>query len=212
MHTAHLDASQTCVGMPPDCASNDLMERPSSATPQHLYQALEEMAHHPLRTIVPPWSWKAAACTAVIRALAFFAANLRSGREQATKALVVEAIFAVLAGGLIGAISQYLRNTKPLWATATFLTLILPGAMTLAQAGVHHVAGTRHQSGGLVASFFLAACAAAYTWYAMRHGAMLGGVDQTTVRHDLRALPRLSLDFLLSVPRLLATHVGVSKD
>lgn len=154
-------------------ASNDLMGRFSPATPQHLSQALKEMVRHPLRTIVPPWSWKAAACTATIRAFAFFAANLRSGREQATKALLVEAVFAVFAGGLIGAVSQYLRSTKPLWATAVFLSVVLPGAMTLAQATVHHIAGTQHQSSGLVASFLLAAFAAAYTWYAMRHGAMV---------------------------------------
>lgn len=109
----------------------------------------------------------------------------------------------MFAGGLIGAVSQYLRNTKPLWATAVFLSLVLPGAMTLAQAGVHHFAGTQHQSSGLVASSLLAAFAAAYTWYAMRHGAMLGGVEQTTVSHDLRVLPRISVDFFLSVPRLI---------
>jgi hypothetical protein len=37
----------------------------------------------------------------------------------------------------------------------------------------------------------------AYSWYAMRHGAMLGGVDETTVSHDLRSLPRISMDFFL---------------
>ena len=166
------------------------------------------MVHHPLRTIVPPWSWKAAVSTAAFRGLAFFASNLQAGREQATRAMVIEAVFAVFAGGLIGAISQYLRHTKPRWATALFLSLVLPGAMTLAQGGLHRVAGTRHQSSGLVASFFIAAFSAAYTWYAMRHGAMLGGVEQTAVSHDLRVLPRISLDFFLSIPRLIRMEAG----
>jgi hypothetical protein len=189
-----------------------MIQPSSSASPAHLNEALKEMLRHPLRTIVPPWSWKAAACTATLRALAFFAANLRSGREQATKALIVEAIFAVFVGGLIGAVSQYLRSTKPVWETAIFLSLVLPGTMTLAQAGVHHIAGTRHQSSGLVASFFLAAFAASYTWYAMRHGAMLGGVEQTSVSHDLRVLPRISMDFFLALPRLIGTQVRGKSD
>ena len=165
------------------------------------------MLGNPIRTLVPPWSWKAAALTAVLRSLAFFATNLRSGRQQATKALVVEAVFAVFVGGLIGAISQVLRQAEPLWATALLVWAGLPGLMLLAQAGVHHMARTPHRSGGLAVSFCLAAAAAAFTWYAMRHGAMLGGIDQTTVRHDLHALPGIARDFLLAAPRLLSTRL-----
>jgi hypothetical protein len=76
--------------------------------------------------------------------------------------------------------------------------------MILAQLAVHRMAGTPHRSGGLVTSFCLAAVASAFSWYAMRQGAMLGGIDETTVGHDLRSLPGITLDFLLVVPRLLA--------
>jgi hypothetical protein len=177
------------------------MQRPPTTAPVNLKHALPEMLRHPFRTIVPPWSWKAAACTAAVRGVAVLRPTSALGANKATKAMVVEAIFAVFAGGLIGAISQYLRRARPMWATAVFLCIAFPGLMTLAQAGVHHVAGTPHRSGGLVASFCLASLAAAYTWYAMRRGAMLGGVDQTTVSHDLRALPHLTLEFVMAVPR-----------
>lgn len=178
--------------------------RPKALPPrENLGEALREMLRRPVRTLVPPWSWKAAVFTAVLRALAFFITNLRSGRAEATKAMLVEALFAVFAGGLIGAISQQLRKAKPLWATALVVWFGLPGLMLLAQAGVHRVVHTPHLSGGLVASFLLAALAAAFTWYAMRHGAMLGGVDETTVRHDLQALPSITLNFLLAGPRYL---------
>ena len=134
--------------------------------------------------------------TAVLRSVAFFATNLRSGPGQATKALVVEAIFAIFAAGLVGAISQQLRAAEPLWATALLVWAGLPGLMLLAQVGVHRLAGTPHLSGGLVASFCLAAGAAAFTWFAMRHGAMLGGVDETPIGQDIKALPGISLDFV----------------
>lgn len=183
------------------------MQPTPSGPPERLSQALPEMIRRPLRTIVPPWSWKAAACTAAVRAAVFFATNLRSGPEEATKAMIVEAVYAVFAGGLIGAISQHLRRARPLWATALLLCVALPGIMTLAQFGVHHLAKTEHPSTGLFVSFCLAALAAAYTWYAMRHGAMLGGIDQTTVRHDLRSLPRITLNFLLAGPRWIGSKL-----
>ena len=161
------------------------------------------MLRHPIRTIVPPWSWKAAAFSALLRALAFFATNLRSGEREATKAMLVEAVFAIFASGLVGAISQRLRDAEPLWATALLVWAGLPGVLLLGQAGVHHLAGTPHLSGGLFVSFLLASVASAFTWYAMRHGAMLGGADQTTIRHDVGALPGISLDFVLAAPRMV---------
>ena len=117
--------------------------------------------------------------------------------------MAVEALFAIFAAGLVGAISQQLRKTKPLWATALLVWLGLPGLLLLAQIGVHRLARTPHLSGGLVASFCMAAVAAAFTWFAMRQGILLGGDDETTVRHDINALPRVLLDFLLAGPRLL---------
>lgn len=143
----------------------------------------------------------------MVRALAFFATNLQSGHTAATKAMLVEAVYAIFAGGLIGALSQQLRAAKPLWATALLLCLGLPGLMTLAQAVVHHYAGTPHQSGGFLVSLGFAALTALYSWYAMRQGAMLGGAEATTVQHDLQSLPRISLDLVLLAPRHLRARL-----
>jgi hypothetical protein len=159
------------------------------------------MIRNPIRTIVPAWSWKAAACSAVVRGLAFFVTNLQSGHSAATKAMLVEAVYAIFAGGLIGAVSQQLRRAKPLSATAPLICIGLPGVMTLAQLALHHFAGTPHQSAGLLVSLCFAALTASYSWYAMRCGAMLGGTEATTVWHDLQSLPRITLDFLLLAPR-----------
>lgn len=179
------------------------MDQAPRVPPEDLRSALSAMLRDPIRTIVPPWSWKAAACSAVVRALAFFATNLQSGRTAATKAMLIEAAYAVLAGGLIGAVSQQLRRARPLWATGLLVCVVLPALMTFAQLAVHHVAKTPHQSGGVILSLCFAALAAAYSWYAMRRGAMLGGTDATTVWHDLQSLPRISLDFFLLAPRAL---------
>lgn len=180
------------------------MLRRSPPPPEDLPQALWQILSRPILTLVPPWSWKAAACSATLRAATFFVTNLRSGRWVATKAMLVEAIFAVFAGGLIGAISQQLRRAKPLWATALVVWAVLPGVMLVVQFALHRLAGTPHLGGGLVSSFVLAALASAFSWYAMRQGAMLGGVDQTSIAHDLTALPGIVFSFLMVLPRLFA--------
>jgi hypothetical protein len=77
-------------------------------------------------------------CSAIVRALASFVTNLQSGQSAATKAMLVEAVYAIFIGGLIGALSQQLRRAKPLWATALLICLGLLGVMTLAQAAIHH--------------------------------------------------------------------------
>ena len=176
------------------------MSRSSLAPPEDLKQALRQILEHPVRTLIPPWSWKAAVFNAVLRALTFFATNLRSGRWEATKAMLVEAVFAVFAGGPVGALSQQLRRAKPLWATAFLVWAGLPGIMIVAQFVLHRFVRTPHLGTGLITSFCLAAGASSFSWYAMRHGAMLGGNEETTIAHDLRMLPGLFLNFLLAAP------------
>ena len=170
-----------------------------------LRKILRDIVREPIKTLVPPWSWKAAAFAAVVRGAAFFVTNLQAGRGEATKALAVEAVFALVTGGLIGAISQQLRNAEPLWATAAVVWIALPGLMLLAQSGVHRLAQTPHLSGGLVLSFLVSGVSAAFSWYAMRHGAMLGGSHETTILHDIEVLPKILLNFLLAGPRMVAS-------
>ena len=179
--------------------------------PVNLGWALREMLSHPLRTLIPPWSWKAAAFAAALRGLTFFVTNLQAGREEAVKALVVEALFAFATGGLIGAISQQLRRAEPLWATASVVWVGLPSVMLLAQSGVHRLAHTPHLSGGLVLSYSVAMVSAAFSWYAMRNGAMLGGTDETTVLHDMEALPKILLRFLLLGPSFVVSMFRVER-
>ena len=175
--------------------------------PVHLRQILRNIVREPVRTLVPPWSWKTAAFAAAVRGAAFFITNVQAGRGEATKALVVEAVFAFVTGGLIGAISQQLRNAEPLWGTAAVVWIGLPGMMLLAQSEVHRLAHTPHLSGGLLLSFLVSAISAAFSWYAMRHGAMLGGSDETTVLHDIEVLPKILLNFLLAGPTALASFL-----
>jgi hypothetical protein len=184
-------AAPLLIGQHPD-ASTDLRK------------TLVGMIKSPIRSIVPPWSWKAAVFSAALRALTFFVTNLKAGERMALRAMWVEAAYAIIAAGLAGAISQQLRRTKPLWATLLVVLVGLPGVFVIGQAGIHALAHTPRVAGGLIASFFLTSLSSGFSWYAMRHGAMLGGVDDTTISHDLKALPSIALKFLLAVPRAIA--------
>jgi hypothetical protein len=52
--------------------------------------------------------------------------------------------------------------------------------MLLVQVASLRMAGTPRLGCGLVVSCCLAALASVFSWYAMRRGAMLGGINQTT--------------------------------
>jgi hypothetical protein len=171
--------------------------------PADLWTILRRMVRNPVQSIAPPWSWKAAIFSSVLRASTFFAINLRGGRQIAIRAMIVEAAYAIFAAGLVGAVSQQLRKARPLWATLSVVLLGLPGIFVLGQSCVHRAAHTPHVAGGLLVSFLLTSLSSGFSWYAMRHGAMLGGTEDTTILHDFKALPAIFLGFLQAVPRAI---------
>jgi hypothetical protein len=179
----------------------------SGARTEELGTVLGQMLRHPVRTLMPVWSWKSAGVSALLRASTFFWTNLRSGEFDAIRAGLVEAVFAVFAAGMLGAVSQRLRLAVPAWKTALVVWLAMPLAMLLAQFGVHKLAGTPHLGTGLIASFCFAAIASSFSWYAMRNGALLGGDAETSLGHDARHLPRIVLGYVLVVPRAVGRWV-----
>jgi hypothetical protein len=168
-----------------------------------LSEALRDIVMHPIKSLWPAWSWKAAGMSALLRAGVFFWTNLRAGEMRATRAGLVEVVFAIFAAGVMGSVSQQLRKARPVWVTALFVWLGMPAAMLFAQLGVHKLARTQYMGTGLVVSFCFAAIASSFSWYAMRHGVLLGGDEETSLVHDVRHLPRIVLNYVLAGPRLL---------
>jgi hypothetical protein len=168
-----------------------------------LSDALRDMVVHPIRSLWPAWSWKAAGMSALLRAAVFFWTNLRVGRMAASRAGLVEVVFAIFAAGVMGAVSQQLRKAKPVWVTALVVWVGMPAVMLFAQLGVHKLARTQYMGTGLAVSFCFAAIASSFSWYAMRHGVLLGGDAETSLVHDVRHLPRIVLDYVLAGPRML---------
>jgi hypothetical protein len=168
--------------------------------------ALLDLLRRPLVNLVETWNWKAAALSAIIRAAIFLVANLRAGGHRAFRAMVVEGIFAILASGVMGAITQRLRSARPIAATGLVVWLAMPAAMVAAEAAVHHAFATPHLRVGLTLSFLLASVASGFGWFAQRRGVLLAGGVNDSVAHDLRTLPGVVLDFFTTPFRALTRH------
>lgn len=136
--------------------------------------------YRPARYAFAGWNWKTAAVSAVLRAALFFATNRRASHAAAFRSAVVEALFAIVAAGLLGAATQKLRDAKPVAVAAGLVWLGLPALAVAAQALVHHLAGTPHLSTGLWVSFVFASIASGCTWVLQRRGFLLTGGDGTS--------------------------------
>ena len=163
--------------------------------------ALWDIVRRPAKNLLTGWNWKAALISVCIRASVFFATNLRAGHASAVRASFVEAGFAIVAAGLLAAMTQRVRHAKPVWATGIAVWLGVPCLLLTMQSTVHHLAGTPHMKTGLIASFCMAAFGSGFNWYAQRRGVLVTGPE--SAGGDLQQLPRVLVDFLLAGPRAL---------
>jgi hypothetical protein len=153
--------------------------------------------------LVGRFNWKTAATSAMLRAILFFCTNLRAGGQLALRATLVEATYAVCAMGIFGAVTQRIRNARPVWLTGMIVWLAIPGVLLSAQYFVHRAFGTPELRASMIASFCFAALGTGFNWFAMRRGAMITGAQRSSFAADLRALPNLVLDFVTALPRAL---------
>jgi di/tricarboxylate transporter len=152
------------------------------------------MVRHPLG-LLADWNWKAALFSAMIRGVIFFTTNLRAGHSQAIRATVVELVYATVAAGFAGAITQRLRHAVPVRLTATVVCIAIPIMMLSLQAFAHTITGTPHMRTGLIVSFLFASIATAFNWFSMSRGAFVTGEDRSFLR-DLIIVPKLLVQFV----------------
>lgn len=175
--------------------------RPNEVTPaaprDRLGHGLRDAVEHPHLVLLRPWNWKAAVVSAVFRAGVFLAANRHDGRAHAVETATAEVLVGFVCSGLLGALTQRLRDTRPLWATLLVVWIAMPAAMVAVEAEAQRLVHTQHLRVGLLTSFVVAAVTSGFTWFAMRHGALLQGEGDDSLRHDLRTLPGIILEFVI---------------
>ena len=171
--------------------------------------ALREMAHHPFG-LLQDWNWKTATLSALIRAVVFFRVNLRAGHAAASRAMLVEAVYAIVAAGLAGAVLQRLRHAEPRRQTALLICLLIPFSLLAMQALVHAVMGTPRLGWSLLASFCMAALGTGFNWFAMSRGALVTGAPRS-LAGDLLLLPRLIWQFVTALPQAVFSGNDANK-
>jgi hypothetical protein len=151
------------------------------------------------------WNWKSAWLSIILRGPIFLAASIPGGFRAAVSAVATECAFCALGAGLYGALVQCVKDATPEWMTAVFLGVLVPAAFQVGEYFLHVAGGTPHLRLAAIASAFVAAVSSLFNWYAMRRGALLVGGEGGSFGSDLRRLPKLLLNFVIFLPRRLAS-------
>lgn len=175
--------------------------RVATDEPGTLAGVLVWLVCHPWQSLVRRWNYKSALLSASIRLLLFLATNLRAGLEAATAAMLTEALFRLGTSGFYGAITQAFRRAEPRGPATLCALVILPVVSHGLELLVHWWRGTPELVASVLASVALTVVSTAFNLYAMRRGALVVGATSASLLADLRALPRLLIQFTAMVGR-----------
>ncbi|MBI5281196.1 MAG: hypothetical protein HY858_05885 [Candidatus Solibacter usitatus] len=152
--------------------------------------------------MTPIWNWKTALCSGLFRAPAFAAVSLRAGWHVAARSGLTEFVLFAAVSGSTGAAIQRFRHLRPAWLARLVILGILPAAMHLSEFAWHSLLDTPARCSGVFLSIAMSVVAEAFSWYAMRQGAMLTGGDGNSLLRDLSRMPAIAAGFLLWICRL----------
>jgi len=154
------------------------------------------------------WNWKSAVLSIMLRVPVFALAAARRGLGAILLATLIEAAVCGFNAGCYAAVVQGLRDRKPVWLTALFISVILPAIGQVIEYQVHVWRGTPHAIPAVIVSTVLAALSSLFNWYAMKRGTLLVGGEGNSFSTDLRRIPLLLYRFLLLGPRWLLRRAG----
>jgi hypothetical protein len=181
------------------------MRRPDKVTlpPVSVAETLADLFFNPWRRLLLRWNWKTALLSACVRGTIFFIANLGAGLGAAIGAMGVEAaLFATLAG-FYGALVQAFRRAQPAWAAAMTVMLLAPAVNHTLEYVLHYANGTKRIAAGIAASISVSILSALFNLFAMRRGVLIVGDERAPLVDDLRRMPRVVFDFVMTIPRAL---------
>ncbi len=180
--------------------SDETTLRPAPESP---LAALAGLILDPKERLLRRWNWKAAILSALVRGTIFFCANIGAGFAAAVSAMCLEAALYATVAGFFGAIVQAFRKTRPVWAAAMILMVLLPVVDHALEYVLHYANGTKKLAAGMAASISLSTLSAAFNLFAMRRGALIVGEESAPLIDDLRRAPRVVFDFFMAIPRAL---------
>ncbi|MFN6963799.1 MAG: hypothetical protein ACK4S4_08540 [Pyrinomonadaceae bacterium] len=161
------------------------------------------LVRHPLEAVIYRWNWKAAVLSAMLRAPIFFWAYLfqKHGVADAVGAMLAQAAFRILFGGVNGAIIQAFRRVQPAWHAVLTIPLVLAAFSHVVEFVVSSIydslTGTRGKGKAILVSVAISIISAVFNLFAMRRGVLLVK-DETkqSLWRDLKRMPWIALEFI----------------
>ena len=158
----------------------------------------------PMARTLTRWNWKSAVPSSIFRAILFLIANWSAGPAAAFSAMGLEFAYRSVTAGFHGALTQSLRGIEPAWRGAVAASLLLPAAGNSLEWLLHKLRGTPNLRTSIAASVIFTMVSSLFHLFSMRRGHFIAGERSLPLREDLRQVPALLRDFVLTGPRLLA--------
>jgi len=162
-----------------------------------------ELLAHPLQTIIYRWNWKSAVLSAILRAPIFFWAYLfqKHGVATAVGAMLAQAFFRALFGGVNGSIIQAFRKVQPAWHAVFTIPLVLAAFSHVIEftvsAAYDAATGTHGKGKAIMVSVIISIVSAIFNLFAMRRGALLVKDESgQPFWRDLIRMPWIALEFI----------------
>ncbi len=165
-----------------------------------VFDVFRELFTHPWQMLIQRWNWKSAVFSSILRGLIFLFANLAAGWRAATGAMLAEFLYRAATAGFYGALTQAFRRVEPVWMAGIAVMILLPLVSHSLELAVHLLRGTPKIVTSLIASVGFTWISTLFNLYAMRRGALLVDSGANSFRADLRQVPRLILEFVISLP------------
>jgi hypothetical protein len=160
-----------------------------------------ELARHPVLHLIRQWNWKNALFTALVRGGVFFATNLVAGFPAAARALAVDAAFRVPLSGMYAAVTQALKSAQPRWAVLLIIGGFVPAFGHTVELVVHWLFATPELRVSVLTSVAFSAASTLFNLFSMQRGVFLVGAAARPFGEDVKRLPLLLVDFLLTPVR-----------
>src|SRR5262245_59030135 len=174
---------------------------PAQSTDRSVGAVFRRLLRDPLSTLCGRWNWKSALLSSLLRSAIFFFANLSAGLPAALAAMQTELFFRAISSGFYGALTESFCEAEPPWAATLAVAVFLPFANHSLEFLIHWMRGTRRLVPSILFSVCFTLVSTLFNFYAMRRGALVVGEGRRSLAQDLRAMPRLLVDFILVVPR-----------
>lgn len=163
---------------------------------------LRHLIGNPL-AIIGRWNWKSALLSALIRGSIFFMTNLGEGTAAALNAFAIESSFYIVTAGFYGGIIESFRRVQPYWQAVVTVTVLVPLINHSLEFLLHWIGGTRRIAIGVAVSLVFSLFSANFNLFIMSRGTLIVGTGREPLWRDLVRIPRLVIEFLLFVLRIL---------